>query len=543
MRLKKAEPPRRATPQPARDTAMKPRPDTRAKPRPGTTTNSRQGVKTVLPPFARSLSPVARSLSPVARLVLGLALVLAIALGGCTGEPNTPPTFGTAAITPPPTSARTTQTPQAASAEPASFSQVWAASVSSVQGLGPVRVNVRETWDWRFLDSDAAPQGESASPQNAQVEELLDPSTQRARLTLTGPEGASETTVVDGKVQTTVSHTGTEGEGGVTTYRQIVSLEPPTGLPLPLWAGSAFVGKEGYLGLMDDARGASRPGTDAPRGEAWRLGDGRYLLIWERAGEDLKEEGEMKPLRVNRRLTLGPDFLPLRLEIAATVEVEGIAIESTGALDYAFEGIPPLTPADVTLEVPEDWSEKTVTYLLPLDRPYCPQADWGQYWLGTDFDVAAATTVQLTLQEAEYFSHEYRNLARGPQAAESDRFIRLSYLPTQPAQEDKSPLAAGGIEVTVRSPSAPAAKDMRQHAEQQIAAGKWQRRQATVAGEKATVYLGSWQMPPEGQGPARLDMLSVSLQEAWVQVQLFLTANLDDVLAALSRLTPAGSLP
>ena len=436
-----------------------------------------------------------------------LPLLIAVAWGtafpaGCGTEASTSTAPGAAtASSLAPASSETAPLVSIASA-----AEVWAASLAAVKALGPTRVEVVETTQGRVLDDDVAPENAAFGPQTAEAEELLDAPRDRARLRVHESDDLVKTTIVNGRERTTVLDASRGRGGALVSYGRYVSLEPPAGLPLPLWAGNAVAPTHGYADLLED--GSSGGAQMMAKGTVEQLEDGGYRLSWQRSSE-----GGTSTLS----LLLDADYLPIRIEIQGEGDLEGVRIEYSTVIDYRFEQQVSFTDADFALALQDDYWRTGDTYELSLARPWSDRADWGQYWLGPQ-------VADWVLVQAEHSQH-HDNPDLGAGAEPSAEFVFLLYDRPGAGSDNES------IQVMVRPPRGESVGHSRTFAEQRVAYGDWIRRELTVAGQPATAYSGAL----EGGADDRADTIYLFLPDAMIDIQVWAHVDPLAVLEAISR--------
>jgi hypothetical protein len=218
-------------------------------------------------------------------------------------------------------------------------------------------------------------------------------------------------------------------------------------------------------------------------------------------------------------LLLDSDHLPVRIEIAAKGtptegDLQGITIEYLTIIEYEYEQVASFSDSDFILDVPANAYSEGVTYELALDRPWSGQADWGQYWLGSQVD-------EWPLTRAEYAIHEGNP---GSGAEPGDEGVFLFY--DRPGATSPNE----NIQVMVRPLRGRYYEDSLTFAEQRVASGDWARREMTLAGQSATVYSG----PLEGGADNRIDTIYLFLPDAMIDVQVWAPIDPLVVLEALS---------
>jgi hypothetical protein len=317
--------------------------------------------------------------------------------------------------------------------------------------------------------------------------------------------------VVNGRERFTILDASRGRGGALVSYGRYVALEPPAGLPLPLWAGNAVSPTQGYADLLEDtAAGGSEPAT-APAMEAGtveRLDAGGYRLSWERSNE----EGMS-----SMSLILDAGYLPVRIEIQGEGDLEGVQIEYSSTIEYSFEQQVSFSDADFAVDLPVDCWREGDTYELSLMRPWSDLADWGQYWLGPQ-------VADWALVRAEHSQH-HDNPDLGAGAEPSEEFIFLLYDRPGAGRDNEN------IQVMVRPLRGESVEHSRAFAEQRVASGDWVRRELTVAGQRATAYSGAL----EGGADDRADTIYLFLPDAMIDVQVW--AHIDPlvVLEAICR--------
>ena len=321
--------------------------------------------------------------------------------------------------------------------------------------------------------------------------------------------------MVNGRERFTILDASRGRGGALVSYGRYVALEPPTGLPLPLWAGNAVSPTQGYADLLEDtvagaSESAATPATTPAMagGTVEHLEDGGYKLSWERSSE----EGTS-----SMSLFLDAGYLPLRIEIQGEGDLEGVQIEYSSMIDYSYEQQVSFSDADFAVDLPVDYWREGDTYELSLMRPWSDLADWGQYWLGPQ-------VADWVLVRAEHSQH-HDNPDLGAGAEPSEEFIFLLYDRPGAGSDNES------IQVMVRPLRGESVGHSRTFAEQRVASGDWVRRELTVAGQPATAYSGAL----EGGADDRADTIYLFLPDAMIDVQVW--AHIDPlmVLEAIRR--------
>jgi len=355
-------------------------------------------------------------------LVFGLFL-----LSGCGTPPSTVTTHDLA----------TSSTEVAPPASIESFEDIWTASVAAVETLGPVRISIKQETEYVG--------GGSSAPSNVvEVTQLLDQENGLGLQTVRRAEGTVEQESVNGKER--VSYLSDP-----VSYGKHVSLDPPQGLPLPLWIGE---GGQRYENLLT---GAENLVAENESGGGWRLS-------WTRSGEEASAE---------MILVLAADYLPVRfaadiVALDAGGETNPERVRST--VSYAFEGLSGLSPDDVAIAPPENALLAGTTIDLALDHPLSPQADWGQYWLGPEI---LGHTLVLA---------EHSDFHPDPSYEPQQESITLIY-----DRPTNSPNV--NIQVYVFAPDSPSAQSGRELCEGYLLeSGQFIKTVRTVAGQEATVY-------------------------------------------------------
>ncbi|MCE5253063.1 MAG: hypothetical protein LLG45_02450 [Actinomycetia bacterium] len=383
------------------------------------------------------------------------------------------------------------------------------ASLAALAALGPTRVNILQTTEGRATGAEIPAEQSDFGPQTEKAEELFDVARGRARLTVHTADGLVKTTVVQGKERTTLTRLPLPDSDLVSVDRYI-SLQAPEGLPLPLWAGNAVGPTEGYPDLFADGDGGA--GTLPPEVAVEQQPDGGAKLSWEHTSKGVTSA---------MNLFLDPDRLPVRIELAGRGtpeegDLQGIAIEYSMTIQYQYERVPSFSDADFALDIPADAYWEQVSYELALDRPWSEQADWGQYWLGSQVE-------EWRLTRAEYAIHEEPPGA-GSGAEPGDEAVFLFY--DRPAAITPTE----NIQVIVRPLRGRYFQDSLTFAEQRVALGEWVRLETTLAGRRATVYSGGL----EGGAEAPVDSIYAFLLDAFVDIQVWAPVDPRLVLEALS---------
>jgi len=418
---------------------------------------------------------------------------------------------------------------------------IWAASVSAVENLGPIKAVIRETWNWETTDTGQQQQAVVSGSASNDIEELLDPPHCRALMTITGSDGTSKIITMDGRTKTTLAYLGSE-TGGFATYQRRYLQKEPAGLPLPLYAGGMVLDNEDYTELLSLAEAPSfePPGagqaenvpidSDRPQSaflaQVSRSGDD-YVLTWTTAGTQLRPQGELWPKQARWSLVVGSDYLPKRLAIEIVGELEGIAVRCQDILEYRFETLSGLDSTDVQVKVPEGPCEKTVVRELDPSHPVSREAAWGQYWLGPKFG-------NLTVARAEHTLYE---LIAGP----TDEFVSIVYElldSRQPADQNQSTAATPTPTVELRSRPlrAEVSRENRQWVEQRVRAGAWQRIETTIGGQSALAYVGPEDEAEKLWNSAYRTCLWIALQDAWLEITLDPGIAPEDILPVLVRI-------
>lgn len=378
------------------------------------------------------------------------------------------------------------------------FDYVWHASVAAVNSLGPTSVTIIETKNERAAGNDSANTTTAEGPMVTTMIQLFDPPTGRAYQRMDSLVQAE--TLVDGPERLTiVLNNVLSSIPPVSRYRYI-SLQPPTGLPLPLWAGSA-AGQEGYEALLT----AIDPAGATSAKQVKELAGGRQRLTWEREGERWKAAFS---------LTLAANLLPDVIVIDGEVEGEEGRTEYTTRIEYRFDTT--LSPEDQVHGMqgsknPPDPGADEITYELPLANPTSEHADWGEYWLGPQ------------LGEWQLTRAEHRIYQGSMQPADS--LVSLVYTRATAGESRES------IRVEVRPREGGTPTVSRTAAENRVSAHGWSRREGTVAGQQATIYSG----PAVGLED-RITSLYVFLPDAFIDIERPRTVDGQVVLNALTEL-------
>ncbi len=275
--------------------------------------------------------------------------------------------------------------------------------------------------------------------------------------------------------------------------------EVPSGLPLPLWAGDPDLS---YADLLATGSPSSKHVVDQPDGRGKQL---TWQQNWDKA---------IGTFTVT--VTLGEDLLPARIDIAGRGELAGTNVERTTSIEYRFETGASFADSDLSTELPQHAVLTTWMYEYPLSDPLSDKAEWGQYWLGTAMGDWSIKTAQL----------EVRSSGRDMVAPEE--FISLTY--RRPGAG--SPTEA--LEMRVMALDAQMSIDARQLGEQQVDLAGWTKRETTLAGKQATVYMG----PVEGGGDV-VDSICIFLPDAFIAIELWDLADPETVLDAVMPVAPA----
>jgi hypothetical protein len=226
---------------------------------------------------------------------------------------------------------------------------------------------------------------------------------------------------------------------------------------------------------------------------------GGLRLSWDRAA---------KGVTSTLSILLNSDHLPVRIEMAVEGtpeegELQGIAIEYSTTIEYAYQPVASFSDSDFVLDVPAGAYREGVTYELSLERPWSEQADGGQYWLGEAVGDWKLTT-------AEYALHE-NSPDLGSGAEPRDEGVFLIY-----SRPDKTS-PNENISMMVRALRGRYFEDSLTFAEQRVASGDWVRQEMTLAGQPATVYSGAL----EGGADSRIDSILAFLPDAFVNIQVW----------------------
>lgn len=279
------------------------------------------------------------------------------------------------------TAQKTTPTTDAVPlAENASPEEVRQAILGVLESLGPIRVEAIVTADLGDLTNER------------RAEQLLDPVRHLARETVSRDRGSVERVSVIGNETVHVM-----GEGVDAQVVRSVRLQPPTGLPLPLYALPPM--------LLEDAQAIS----------ASRHGDGSWELVLQ--SRDTSRETELVAGDPEQLLiAVGADLLPRRTERAIHYTTGGGTAGPDGTtnswqsehtsvekVDYLIEPIDGLEEQDVRLALPEHYRLVQLSTELSPDRPRA-DVSWSQYWLGPrflDLKLQSATLIVTNPDEAE----------------------------------------------------------------------------------------------------------------------------------------------
>ena len=390
------------------------------------------------------------------------------------------------------------------------FEEAWAASLAALEALGPTRVTIVETTEGHVTGDEIPPEQSSLGTQSKRAEQLLDVAGGRARLTVHRSDGWVETTVVNGREKTTTSGGSlTTSTAGLVSVSRYISVEPPSGLPLPLWVGNA-VGP-GYADLFQDEENGA--GSMPTEGKVER---------WEDGGTRLSRDRATKGITSNLSIILNSDHLPMRIEITGEGtpeegELQGIGIEYSMTIEYSYQPVASFSDSDFVLDVPPGAYRESVTHELSLERPWSEQVDWGQYWLGE-------AVGEWKLTRAEHALHE-ESPDLGFGAAPRDEGVYLTYERPDKTSPNES------ISMFVRPLRGRYFEDSRTFAEQRVASGDWVRQEMTLAGRPATIFSGAL----EGGADSRIDSIYVFLPDAFMNIQVWAPV---DPLLVLETLSP-----
>ena len=215
------------------------------------------------------------------------------------------------------------------------FDDVWAASLAALDALGPTRITITQTANGQIQSSTVSPSTTAVGPQTTTAEELLDTARGRARLTVDAADGRHRTVaIVNGKEKLAIEIDPVLSSKAPATRTTL--LEPPIGLPLPLWAGNAVAPAQGYADLLSATAGgqvSAKQITDDGGGKR---------LSWQRTTDT----------GVNTvAVTLGADLLPVRVEVAGQIAV-GLKSEYALSIEYRFETVASFPDSDFSVEVP-----------------------------------------------------------------------------------------------------------------------------------------------------------------------------------------------
>ena len=294
-------------------------------------------------------------------LALLLIVMLGLSVSAC----------GTAGRSVPTAQGTTPTTDPVALAEDASPEEVRQAILAALRSLGPVRVEATVTADMGDLTNER------------RAEQLLDPVRHLARETVSRSRGSAEQVSVIGNETIHVM-----GEGENAQVIRSVQLQPPTGLPLPLYALPPR--------LLEDAQAVS----------ASRQADGSWELVLQ--PQDTTREAQLMAGGPEELLiVVGPDLLPRHTERAIHYTTGGGTAGPDGTtsswqseqtsverVEYLIEPIDGLDEQDVRLTLPEHYRLVQLSTELSPDRPRA-DVSWSQYWLGPQF-------LDLKLQSAAF---------------------------------------------------------------------------------------------------------------------------------------------
>jgi hypothetical protein len=272
---------------------------------------------------------------------------------------------------------------------PPSFDGVFARSLEALETLGPTRVRAVQTVEMHLSGADVPPE-QANSVQTEEAELLLDVARKRARLTVHTSDRMVRTTVVDGNERISTT-SRLMGASEYVSFSRRISLEPPRGLPLPLWAGNAVSPTEGYSELFT---GGERPYDDGDEVITDRTleqaPDGSATLSCRRTSTEGKAV---------ITLLLDADLLPVRIDLRGQGTIQGTQIAYSLSIEYTYKPVGSFSEADFVLEAPANASTEEIIYELDVAHPWSDRARWGQYWLGGEID-------GWPLRSAEHTVHE-----------------------------------------------------------------------------------------------------------------------------------------
>ena len=377
-----------------------------------------------------------------------------------------------------------------------SFDDLWRASTGAVNALGPARVTITQTSTVKALDENSQLSSTEVGTFVTTVEELLDPTSQRARLKVQPADGHLHTTTVNGLDELRIDVELAASSMAPAT--RVVRAEIPNGLPLPLWAGDPDLGYPDLVSV----------GSPSDKRVIVPSDGGAKQLTWKQTWG--KTYGTYTVT-----LTLGAGNLPARMDSTGEATVAGTKVQRTTSIEYQYERGVTFADSDFSTELPSFAMLAGSIYESSLDRPYAQKADWGQYWLGPDMGDWSLKAAQLEI------------LSSGRDSVAPAKYISLVY------QRAGAGSPTERLQMLVMPPDAQESTAARQLGQQEVQLGVWTKQETTVAGKQATVYMG----PAEASKSGGIDSVYVFMQDAFINVDLRDLADPQTVLDAVQALS------
>lgn len=382
------------------------------------------------------------------------------------------------------------------------FADAWKASVAAVNKLGPTRIAVTQTMTVTALGSGGTLSAEKLGTFVWAAEELLDPAKKRAHLAYTAPDGSRYERTVDGRDEMIVNIASMAASSKSPASR-FVSEASPSGLAIPLVAGARDTAVDDYAYLSDIGRPSDQ---QVERG----AGDTGTYLTWQRewTGDDTTGSDTVK-------LTLGADGLPVRIDITGVGTISETRVERVTSIEYQIEKDAVFQDSEFSVDLP---AYAYLSFWGQRESSEHPATDdkWGQYWLGLSVGDWSLKTGRIDIVP-DVFSPDKESAS-------------FTYERLYPAYDLAGFHLTFDMKVTPRT--AKAADAARQLGEQQAGLRNWSRSEATIAGQKATVYT----KPAAGADAAHPGSLYVFLPDAFITIDLGGLVEAQQVLAAITRL-------
>ena len=380
------------------------------------------------------------------------------------------------------------------------------ATVDAVNHLGPTRIAITRT-----VTVKATGSGGSLSPDRlgtfvTTVEELLDPANKRGRRVVTSPDRGRSEWTVNGRDQMSVLIADLAASSKSPASRTVLG-RAPSGLPLPLWAGSRDWIDDDYTYLTQ----VGGPWDQQVEKES----DGVHtFLTWQREWDGDAAEGTGTD---TVKLTLDAGSLPVRVDVTGRGTLSGTPVERTTVLEYKIQTGAVFADPEFSIDLP------SYAYLRSWGQQNTPADDtWGQYWLGLEMGEWSVKTGRLNIL---------------PDVSSPDKeSATFTYERLYPSGDATGVYQTFDIKVTPQS--AKAADAARQLGEQQVGLGNWTRSEVTVAGQKATVYA----KPAVGADAAHPESIYLFLPDAFITIDLGGLVDAQQVLAAVTRLEAGMSM-